>query len=138
MVAVNTFTVIRYQTSERGKRKTPGPMPLGAIPDLGLLLTPPYLSLARKPVHATELNGNSGLLSVFESRTTTLVPCWPTSTHAPPLPPLRLALRQRGSRVSIAHSPLFGSGREMPPWGALQIVPARTCRGSSLTCSERR
>jgi hypothetical protein len=67
-----------------------------------------YLSVTRKSVHAPELNGSSRLpLSDLESRIRTLPPCWPTSTHAPPLPPLRLDLRHWGSRVSIAHSPLF-------------------------------
>lgn len=103
---------------------------------LGVVLS--YLRAARKSCHAPALNGSSGLVSVLESRTRTVLPSRPTSTHAPPLPPLKLDFRQQGSRVSIARSPLFGSGRGMLPWGVLPIVLVRTCRGSWLPGSAHR
>ena len=103
---------------------------LGTISVTGDLLSTRYLSVARNATHAVWPNGSSGLSAVLESRTRMPLPSWPTSTHAPPLPPLRLDLRHCGSRVSIARSPLFGSGREMPPWGVPPIVLARIPRGS--------
>jgi hypothetical protein len=52
-----------------------------------------YLITVRKASHAARLKGSSGLSLVLESRTRTRPVAWPTSTHAPPLPPLRLDLR---------------------------------------------
>ena len=111
---------------------------LGTISVTGDLLSTRYLMVAMNVIHASSLNASSGLFADLVSRTRTLPPSWPTSTHAPPLPPLRVDLRHRGSRVSIARSPLFGSGRGMPPWGVLPIVPARTCRASWLPGSGHR
>ena len=112
------------------KRERPQLGLAGAFRGSEVIALNSYLRAARNAFHAAWPNGSSGLSAVLESRTRTLPPSWPTSTHAPPLPPLRLDLRHCGSRVSIARSPLFGSGRGMPPGGALPIVLARILRGS--------
>jgi hypothetical protein len=124
---------------DRGQEREKNPQLAGSWGFSALGVMSAYLlSVVRKFAHAAWPNGSSGLSAVLESRTRTLPPSWPTSTHAPPLPPLRLDLRHCGSRVSIVRSPLFESVRGMPPWGVLPIVPARSCQESWRSSSQRR